>query len=162
MIFLLACIAADPAPEAALQPLNDARLLRRLSLDLRGVTPSAEELAAVEADPAALDRYRDEFLDDPRLEERLVSYWAERYQTRIDEFQVRYYDYQLPADQECAFERAVGEEPLRLVAHISVNDRPWSEVATANYTMANPLLGALWPLAYPRRCRGLAGGLLHG
>jgi hypothetical protein len=154
MIFLLACVAADPAPEAALQPLNDARLLRRLSLDLRGVTPSAEELAAVEADPAALDRYRDEFLDDPRLEERLVSYWAERYQTRIDEFQVRYYDYQLPADQECAFERAVGEEPLRLVAHISVNDRPWSEVATANYTMANPLLGGLWPIDYPEGAEG--------
>jgi len=154
MIFLLACIAADPAPEPALQPLNDARLLRRLSLDLRGVTPSAEELAAVEADASALDRYRDAFLDDPRLEDRLVSYWAERYLTRIDQFQVRYYDYQLPADQECAFEAAVGEEPLRLVAHISVNDRPWSEVATADYTMSNPLLGGLWPIDYPEGAEG--------
>ncbi len=150
LLLVLACAEA-PAPAAVdtLPPLDDARLLRRISLDLRGVTPSLEELEAVRAGPAALDALRDAFLVDPRLEDRLVSLWAERYRTRLDEFQVRWYDYQLPAELECAFERAVGEEPLRLVAHISVEDRPWSEVVTADYTMANELLADLWPLAYP-------------
>ncbi|MES2644974.1 MAG: DUF1592 domain-containing protein [Myxococcota bacterium] len=156
ILFLLACAGApDEAPPAdILVPLDDARLLRRLSLDLRGVTPSEAELAAVAADPAALDAYRDAFLDDPRLEGRLLSFWAERYRTRIDEFQVRFYDYQLPAEQECAFERAVGEEPLRLVAHVTMEDRPWSEIVTAEYTMANELLGELWPIAYPDGAAG--------
>jgi hypothetical protein len=155
ILFLSACTGrppVDPGPD--LVPLSDARLLRRMSLDLRGVTPSVAELDAVAQDPAALDAYRDAFLDDPRLEERLVSFWADRYRTRIDEFQVRFYDYQLPADQECDFERSVGEEPLRLVAHVSVEDRPWSEVATADYTMANELLGGIWPIAYPEGATG--------
>ncbi|MFN7144079.1 MAG: DUF1549 domain-containing protein, partial [Myxococcota bacterium] len=107
ILLLLACAGGDPAvatPEA-LVPLDDTRLLRRLSLDLRGVPPTLEEIAQVEADPAALDTLRDAFLLDPRLEDRLVSFWAERYRTRIDEFQVRFYDYQLPAEQECAFEQ---------------------------------------------------------
>ena len=37
--------------DAALVPLDAPRLARRLSLDLRGVLPSTEELDAVEADP---------------------------------------------------------------------------------------------------------------
>ncbi len=155
VVLLAAC---TPAPEeattAALVPLDDARLLRRLSLDLRGVTPTTDELAAVEADPAALDTLRDAFLEDPRFEERLVALWADRYRTRIDEFQVRFYDYQLPTDQECAFERAVGEEPLRLVARVITDDRPWGDVVTADHTMANDLLGALWPLDYPDGATG--------
>ncbi|MFN7146886.1 MAG: hypothetical protein ACK4YP_24135, partial [Myxococcota bacterium] len=55
---------------------------------------------------------------------------------------------------ECAFEQAVGEEPLRLLAHVTVEDRPWSEVVTADYTMANELMGALWPIAYPEGAEG--------
>ncbi len=155
-VLAVACSGTPTAPVAPneLAPLTAPRLLRRMSLDLRGVTPSIEELAAVEADPTAVDRYRDAFLDDPRLEDRLVSFWAERYRTRIDEFQVRYYDYQLPTDQECAFERSVGEEPLRLLAHVSVEDRAWSEIATADYTMANELLGSLWPIHYPEGASG--------
>lgn len=150
ILLFLTCAVPEPAVESPmLVPLSDARLLRRLSLDLRGVTPSVTELAAVEADPAAVDTLRDTFLDDPRLEDRIVSFWAERYKTKIDEFQVRYYDYQLPVDQECAFERAVGEEPLRLIAHVAMQDRPWAEVATANYTMSNELLGSLWPIDFP-------------
>ncbi|MDP2308161.1 MAG: hypothetical protein Q8P18_19230 [Pseudomonadota bacterium] len=158
ILLLLSCVGtkppADVPTEDTLVPLEAGRLLRRMSLDLRGVTPSTEELAAVEADPAALDRYRDAFLDDPRLEGRLLAFWAERYRTRIDEFQVRYYDYQLPAEQECDFELSVGEEPLRLVAHVTMEDRPWSEVVTADYTMANELLGGLWPIEYPEGATG--------
>lgn len=156
IVFLVACLdgeAGSPATEALL-PLDDARLLRRISLDLRGVTPSIDELAIVAADPAAVDTFRDTFLEDARLEGRLVSFWAERYKTKIDEFQVRYYDYQLPADQECAFEKSVGEEPLRLIAHVALNDRPWAEVVTADYTMANELLGDIWPIAYPEGATG--------
>lgn len=155
IVLLLACAVEEPAPAASpFVPLEPARLLRRMSLDLRGVTPSIEELAALEADPAALDTLRTDFLADPRLEERLVSLWAERFRMMLDEFQVRWYDYQLPPEQECAFERAVGEEPLRLLARVTVEDRPWSDIVTADTTVINDLLGGLWPIDYPEGATG--------
>lgn len=147
----LACTVEEPAPtppaeDPTLTALDDARLLRRLSLDLRGVLPSLEELDRVEADPAALEALRDEFLADPRLEGRLISLYGEHMRTLLDVFQVRHYDYRLDDTQECIFERAVGEEPLRLMAHVSVNDLPWSDIVTADYTFANETLLEVWPL----------------
>ena len=103
----------------------------------------------MEADPAALQTLRDTYLDDPRLEDRLVSLFAERWHTRVDVFDIEYYDYHLDPLEEFAFEQAVGEEPLRLIARIAVEDRPWVEIVTTDTTVANEVLGALWPLDYP-------------
>jgi hypothetical protein len=145
------------APDASLDDsrytaLDAPRLLRRMSLDLRGVLPSVAALDAVEADPAQLTAYRDDWLGDPRLEDRLVLLLAERWHTRIDEFLIFYLEYQeLSGDSESEypFERAVGEEPLRLMAHVAVNDLPWTDIVTADYTVANPLLADIWPLDHP-------------
>lgn len=149
---LLACAPeVEPPVEAAsvLVPLDAPRLARRMSLDLRGVLPSATELDAVEADPAALDELREAWLEDPRFEERVVAMLAERWHTRVDEFDIRYYDYHLPEADEFRFERSVGEEPLRLMARVVVEDRPWSEVVTADWTMADEMLASIWPIEYP-------------
>lgn len=135
----------DPAADLLL-PLDDARLLRRLSLDLRGVLPTAAELDAVAADPDQVAVYRDAWLDGPQLEDRLVSMLGERFLTLLDVFQVTHQDYLLPGDQACAFERSVGEEPLRLMARVAVEDRPWTDVVTADGTVANELLAQVWPL----------------
>ncbi len=146
MIVLLLLACTDAGGDTAVAPppelLDDARLIRRLSLDLRGVYPSVEEL---DGEPMDL---RDAFLEDPRLEERLVVLLGERWHTLVDEFNVGFYDFDLPMDQEYAFQRAVGEEPLRLMAHVAVTDQPWSQVVTADYTMANPLLAEIWPLEH--------------
>ena len=151
---LLACAPAAPdsVPVAEASPyvaLSAPRLLRRLSLDLRGVLPSISDLDAVEADPDALDGLRDAWLNDPALEDRLVSFLAERWETRVDDFDATYYDFGLPRDDTYAFQKAVGEEPLRLAASIVVHDRPWTDVVTADYTVSNELLAGIWPIAYP-------------
>lgn len=159
---LAGCATPDPttprpAPndeEAHLVPLAPARLLRRMSLDLRGVLPSPAELDAVEADAGAFDRLRDAWLDDPRLEERVVEWLAERWHTRVDSFDIRHYDYGLADTEEFAFEKAVGEEPLRLAARVVITDAPWSTIVTADHTMANELLAELWPLDYPAGAEG--------
>lgn len=154
ILALLAC-APDPAPVEptelgpAFVPLDDARLARRLSLDLRGVLPTTAELDAVEADPAALDALRDEWLADPRFEDRLVALFAEQWHTRVDTFDADWYDFDLEEEDEHRFEQAVGEEPLRLLAHVATRDLPWSEVVTADYTVANELLGEIFPVDYP-------------
>lgn len=144
---------SDSPPQIAttgeLVPLSAPRLLRRMSLDLRGVLPSIDELDAVEADPSLLSTYQAQYLQDARLEERLVAMFAEVWHTRIDEFDLRYADFHLDASQEYEFEKAVGEEPLRIMAYVAMNDRPWTEVVTADYTIANELLGSIWPIDYP-------------
>lgn len=150
ILAMLACTAEDSAVQVATgpdtAPLEAPRLLRRMSLDLRGVLPTVEELDAVEADPTQLGTIRDTYLDDPRLEERLVLLFGERWATRVDAFNVGTPDYKLDPSQEYELARAVGEEPLRLAAHIATNDLPWTELVTADYTLANELLASVWPL----------------
>lgn len=152
LTLFLACSQDPPAETAAaataLVPLDDVRLLRRMSLDLRGTLPTIDEIEQVRADPAALDALRDSFLLDPRHEERLVTLFTELLRTRLDEYQVRYYDYGLPVDMECRFEASIGEEPARLMARVAAEDRPWSEIVTADWTMANEILAGAWPLEW--------------
>jgi len=140
------------APDTEETALDGTLLLRRMSLDLRGVLPTTAELDAVESDPNALDAWLEEALSDPRLEERLVHLLAERWHTRVDDFLVDVTEYATFAedpDSEYAVERSIGEEPLRLIARIVMEDRPWRDVVTTDETMANPTLAEVWPLAHP-------------
>jgi hypothetical protein len=135
---------ADPAEELAeMAPVD---LLIRLSLDLRGVRPTAEEIERVEADPAALEALTAAFLDDPRFGERVVALFSEVYLTRSDYFTLSADDFGL--DDAPGFNLAVGEEPLRLLAYVAAEDLPWTEIVTADYTVASDLLVDAWPLEY--------------
>ncbi len=159
LLALLACggpPAADSTPPVAeVEPvrftaLSDTRLLRRISLDLRGVLPSVAEYEQVEADPAALDTLRDTWMEDPLLEDRLVQMFAERWHTLIDGYDGNPYDFHYGWEQRYDFERSIGQEPLRLMAHVVSDDLPWSDIVTADYTMVNPMLAGMWPVeGYP-------------
>lgn len=138
-----------PAADAHLVPLDAPRRLRRLSLDLRGVLPTTEELDTIEADPTAWDTLRDRWLADPAFEERLVRLLGERWHTRLDEFLMYYYEYpELAHDprNEYPLERAVGEEPLRLMAHVAATDAPWTEIVTADWSVVHVIVADLWPV----------------
>ena len=127
----------------------DATWLRRVSLDLRGIPPTVEELDALENDPEAWRSLRDSYLEDARLNERLVHIFAERWHTRVDVFDIEVFDYGLPATLEYQFERAVGEEPLRIMSRVVTEDLPWTEVVLGDWTMADEVLASVWPLSYP-------------
>ena len=144
----------DVPPSEAYTLATDQQLLRRASLDLRGVLPTDEEVAALRDDPAALSGLLDAYVDDPRLEEQLVQIFADQWFTRLDRFEVLYTDYFLEDDEEHLFERSVGEEPLRLMARVAVEDRPWTDIVTTGTTMANSLLGEIWPVDYPDDAEG--------
>lgn len=141
-------VQPDPPPSAYIE-LSAPRLLRRISLDLRGIVPSVEELDSVEADAAGVATLRDAWLDDPALEDRLVSFLAERWETRVDAFDATPYDFGLDKADDYAFHKSIGEEPLRLAASVIVRDRPWTEIVTADYTYSNELLASIWPIDYP-------------
>jgi hypothetical protein len=159
LIVLLSCGGpqAESEPETVhsseeayrLQALDAPRLLRRLSLDLRGVLPTARALDAVERNPDKLTDFTDRYLDDPRLEDRLVSLYAERWQTRLDDFEVDHWEYGFDDVDEFVYEQSIGEEPLRLMARIAVDDRPWTEVVTSPTTMANEITARIWPIDRP-------------
>ncbi len=148
---LLACQGAgtqdSAAPEAAptTLPLSDAALLRRLSLDLRGTLPSEDELDALAGgeDLAAL---RAAMLASPEHAERLVMLLSEQWLTLTEEYPLTAALVGFSSEEEYAFRRAVGQEPLRLLAYVAANDRPWTEVVTANYTLAEERLLQIWPL----------------
>ena len=134
--------------------LSDGALLRRLSLDLRGVPPSLEELDRGTASKDAWRPLRDEFLEDPALRDRLVGMFAESWHTRVDQFDIEYFDYGLDASLEYPFERAVGEEPLRLMAEVAYLDLPWWNILTVDWTMATDLTASIWPVSYPTDSTG--------
>ncbi len=146
MILLLLACARPPEDSAAPgpEPLAPPRLLRRLSLDLRGRLPSVEELDAVEADPDRLEDYRLDWLAGPELEDQLVLRLAERWHTRVDQFDIEAADYGLYDGY--GFTRSVGEEPLRLLARVATSDTSWDAVVTADHSLADERLAGIWPL----------------
>lgn len=131
-------------PDTALDAVS---LLARASLDLRGVRPDPAEIAAVEADPAAYDALVEDYLQDPRFGERVRITWGEILLTRQDYYYVTAADFGL--SDEVGFVEAVGEEPLRIIQRVATEDLPWSDIVTADWTMANPLLGSFYPVDYP-------------
>jgi hypothetical protein len=150
MFLLLGCPATpEPSPTVELLPLEAPRLARRMSIDLRGVLPSVEELDRVEADPSAITELREEWLADPLFEERLVELYQERWGTRVDEFRGYYFDFDLPEEENYNFLRSIGEEPLRVAARVVAQDLPYSELVTADWTMANPMLADIFPIDRP-------------
>jgi hypothetical protein len=151
---LLACIEAKYAPveeveEEPTPALTAPALVRRLSFDLRGVPPGLSDLTRAEATPDEWETIRDAYLLDDRLGERMVHLYAEQWHTRVDVFDIVAFDYGLDASAEYSFERAIGEEPLRILSRVITDDLPWAEVVTGDWTMSNEVLGSVWPLDYP-------------
>ncbi len=128
------------------------RLYRRMHLDLTGALPPVEHLDALDLDPSQLEPHQAALFDDERLEERLVVLFGERWLTQIDEYLFEYEEfaeYYLSGVPEYEFERSIANEPLHLMARVVVEDRAWTEIVTADTTVANELIGDVWPLDYP-------------
>src|SRR5262245_13635500 len=129
LLVLVGCAPAPTAPatpEAPIperQPMDPVRLARRLSLDLRGRPPTIQEFDRVIQDPAQIETLVEDWLHDPAFADRIVSLYSEVYLTRTEDFPFSSYD--LHVDDEVAFDRALGEEPLRIVARVATEDLPY-------------------------------------
>jgi len=149
LLVALLALPACPEPADELPPLESRELLIRASLDLRGVRPTIDEYEAVEADPDALETVIDEWLQDDRFGERVRAAFAPAWGTRVDVYPVRAMDYGLPESVDPALQRSIGDEALRMISHIATEDLPYTDLVTGDWTMANELLGQVWPLDYP-------------
>ncbi|QOV90494.1 DUF1592 domain-containing protein [Humisphaera borealis] len=145
--------------------LDDRKLLRRVTLSLAGRLPTETELAAITKDgrkalPALLDAVMNEDAFYARLREGFndvfltvgydggaelaLSYehfsksrlWYQKYDLSAAgdakaQTQARY---KLAAD----YREAMFGEPMKLIEHIVRNDRPFTEIVTADYIMVTP------------------------
>jgi hypothetical protein len=156
----------EPPFFAGVTMLSDKQLLRRATLSLAGRQPTEAELAAVARDglkavPAILDEvmkedafydrlkegFNDIFLTlgvDGNPDQSVLSYdhfsktrlWYQKHDLShiADEAERRKAGYQLAND----YRKALLAEPMELVAYIVRNDRPFSEIITADYIMMSP------------------------
>ena len=137
-----------PRPDPAVAPKLEPRAqLLRLSLDLRGVRPSPEEYAALAADPeGGLATLREAFLADPRFAARARDLYANVTFTRVEDFPVSAGDLGIDPDDGPRLYASIGEEPLMMLARIVLEDRPLTELVTADWTMADDLLADVFPV----------------
>lgn len=136
-------------PGVEIAPLSPTDRLVRISMALRGRRPALEELDAVEADPAALDAIIDTYLDDPRFGETIRDLHNEALLVLVDYFvfPAGFPPLGPAAGHDIyALNRAVTEAPLRLIEHVVMNDRPYDEIVTAEYTVADDQVAAVWGL----------------
>jgi len=140
-----------PPEEAMYEPLSAERRLLRASMALRGTRPSNDDYAEVAADPeqyeAIVDRYLEEqaFLD---MVQQHFTEWMELDQAPD------VYPAGFPAVGDLqgvpthALNTSIIEAAGRLAAHIVAEDRPWSEIVTADYTLADEVVATVWGLPY--------------
>ena len=145
--FLFLGCGQEPAsiPE---MPANE--LLMRMSLDARGIRPTTEEYAAVEAEPALVDQFLESYLYDERFGERVRSLFSEIYLTRAEAYYFNVDEFpQLEGVSNADFLNSIGEEALYILDAIATADEPLTELVVGDWTMANRITAAIWPLDYP-------------
>ncbi len=145
MVSLLALLACGgvTAPAEPLPQMDEASARTRISLDLRGVLPSAEDLSR--EGEGARQALAAEWMADPRFAARVRDLWSEVLLTRGTPRFLSAASYGLT--DGAAFAEAVGDEPLRILGRVAEADLPWTTLVTADWTVADETLAAIWPLA---------------
>ena len=131
--------------------LEPREQLMRISMALRGKRPSAADLAAVEADPAALEGIVNAYLEDPGFGETMRDLHNEALLVLADYFiYPAGFPAQAPVDSVDVYDlnRSIMESSLRLIEHVITSDAPYSDIVTADYTLANGAVAAVWGLPY--------------
>jgi hypothetical protein len=143
--------AGKSAAAAQVAYLSATEHLTRASLALRGVRPNVDELQAVHKDPNYLEAIVDYYLTTPQFGLTMRELHEEALLTSVDPV---IYPAGFPAIGALAgrslqeINLAIEQAPLRLIEHVITNDRPYSEIVTADYTFANDIVATVWGLKY--------------
>jgi len=156
-VWFLALIACKNAPEpspvdepvpSTVRVLEPQARASRVSMALRGVRPSADELARVEADPEVLPQLVDDWLQDPRYGVTVRDLHADLLWMRADtrpQWPARH-DLEIYTQQQVT--TSFQEAPLMLVEHIVLEGRPYTDVLTADFTLADEVVATMEGLAF--------------
>ncbi len=141
----------DPEAMVEVEYLTPVEHLIRVSMSLRGMRPSPADVEAVEEDPAALGDIVDTYLDSPAFGETVMSLHNEALLVEPD---YAYYPAGFPnigplqGRDFYQVNRDIMRAPLHLIEHVVMTDRPYAEVVTADYTLANDTVAAVWDIPY--------------
>lgn len=137
---------SGPASYTFLSPTEH---LVRASMALRGMRPSEDELTRVRNDPATLNGVLDTYLAAPEFGATLRDMHNEALLIKAAPiifplgFPARG---PLAAEEQQRLNVALIEAPLRLIEHVVMSDRPYSEIVTADYTLADGRVATAWGL----------------
>ncbi len=145
LLLLLTGCGGDRAEDAI-------RVYSRASVDLRGVRPSVGELEPLIANPDRLDEALAALPDDPRFGWSVALQHEPLWGTRVEAEDVARLNYGIA--NESGYMRLTGEEPLRILAWIADHDLPWTDIVTAQWTVAHDQLASTWPVDYPAGATG--------
>lgn len=149
LALLVACGPDQPAEESGIPEMSPVDLAIRASLDLRGTRPTIAEIERVEADPEAVGALIDEYSRDARFADRVGDLWSEVYLTRTETYYISADDYDVEGLTQAEFIESIGREPLAMLGYVAANDLPWTDIVTADWTMANEVTAQIWPIERP-------------
>lgn len=152
-VFVMGCTGElpEPAPDAGSPEvvyLSPTEHLVRAAMTLRGKRPSAEELAQVAADPDAISAIVEGYVQSPELGSIMRDLHAETLLVRVDLAGTTFQSKNGVADRTAGEMNTVYEEPLRLIEHVVMNDRPYSEIVTADYAISDPITAVVWGMTH--------------
>jgi hypothetical protein len=150
-LLVLACGGTTEAPTSPAVPeINPGEMLTRASLDIRGVRPNAKDVARIHRTPEDLDTLIDGYLLDDGFPERVMDLYSEVYLTQGEQYSVPFSAFDFDESINNAdYVRSIGDEPLRILAHIAADDLPYTDIVTADWTMHNHVLSQMYPTDYP-------------
>jgi len=129
--------------------LSPPQHLTRVSMTLRGVRPSVEDLQAVAEDPDVLPSIVDRYLASPEFGETIRELHNETLLVRVEQPTMTYPPLgALATTTAREMNDGLFEEPLRLIEDIVMTDQPYTKIVTANYTMANGVTSAIWGIPH--------------
>lgn len=142
--------AQDSAPSPAASHLSPSEQLIRVSMALRGVRPSLDDLDEIEASPSQLGSLASGYLDSPEFGKTIRDLHAETLLVRAAdglEYAVRMPNVGPLEDYSLGeIHRSLTEAPLRMVERIVMEDQPYTEVLRAGWTMTDPIHSTVWGL----------------
>jgi hypothetical protein len=147
LLLVIACrTAVAPAPPpASLDPLARAR---RVSLAVRGLPLTEDELDRVAADPDVLPTLVDEWLETDAFGATVRDLHQEVFWTRVDT------DFELPplgpftGGETAAINRSIGEGPLAVIEEVVRTDLPYDDLLAIDWTMIDSVLAIAYGLPY--------------
>ncbi len=163
----IACSGAEPTPTTSPEPeptapvssdpytpLEPAEHLVRISMSLRGLRPSVEDLQRVTADPEALPALVDAYLDEPEFLSTMRDLHAELFLLRRDTFELLPPMGLLDDVNRQDIYRAQVEEPLELVDYIIASDLPYTDIVTSDVMFTNDVLARMYGIPYDEQLGG--------
>lgn len=134
-------------PDYAARYVSGTHHLVRASMALRGTRPSTQELKSVADSPKALEGLIDKYLKSPLFGRRMRAIHASWFLINVSP---DYYPAAFPVLSSTPgvtphqLNRDVIEAAPRLVEHIILADKPYTDIVKAPYTLANEVVSKVW------------------